>query len=203
MPRRARILLPGHPHHITQRGHNRQPCFFQPSDYMVYLGLLREYSSFFGGAIHAYVLMTNHVHLLVTMDDVTMLAPLMKGVAQKYAQYINRRLERTGSLWEDRFHSSPITDDAYLMTCLRYIESNPVRAAMVDAPGRYRWSSYAGNAGLLANDLLKPHVTYLGLGGDPVRRFANYRALFSEDLDPVHLQAIRNAAAGNRRIDAM
>ncbi|MBB3224770.1 REP-associated tyrosine transposase [Pseudoduganella umbonata] len=201
MPRRARVLLPGHPHHLTQRCHNRQPCFFQRSDYIVYLDFLREHSSLYGGAIHAYVLMTNHVHLLVTMDDVTMLAPLMKGVAQNYAQYINRRLKRTGSLWEDRFHSSPIIDDAYLLTCLRYVELNPVRATIVDSPARYRWSSYAGNAGLAADNLLTPHTTYLGLGSDPAPRFASYRNLFSEPLNPVHLQAIRSAAAGNRRID--
>jgi putative transposase len=202
MPRRARLLFPDYPIHLVQRGHNRQPVFFQRSDYMVYLDFLREYSSFYGSAVHAYVLMTNHVHLLATMDDVTMLAPFMKSVAQRYAQYINRRLERTGSVWEDRFHSSPITGDRYFLACQRYIELNPIRAQIVPSPGRYRWSSYAGNAGLMVDDLLTAHPVFLGLASSPVERYSAYRSLFGKEIDPDDLQLIRRAAAGNRRIEA-
>ncbi|TWI66503.1 putative transposase [Pseudoduganella lurida] len=202
MPRRARLLLPGYPLHLIQRGHNRQPCFFQRSDYLVYLNWVRDYAEFYGGAIHAYVLMTNHVHLLATMDDVTMLAPMMKAIAQNYAQYINRRLGRSGSVWEDRFRSSPVTNETYLLTCHQYIELNPVRAGMVAHPGRYRWSSYAGNAGLFVDDLLTPLASYLGLGAMTAQRYGAYRSLFSQALDPAHVQVIRNAAAGNRQIGA-
>lgn len=202
MPRRARLLLPGYPLHLIQRGHNRQPCFFQRSDYIAYLRWLEEYSTFYGGAIHAYVLMTNHVHLLATMDDVTMLAPMMKAIAQNYAQYSNRCRKRTGSVWEHRFRSSPVTDETYLLTCHRYIELNPVRAGMVEHPGRYGWSSYAGNAGMLVDDVLTPLSAYLGLGMGAAQRHGTYRALLSEAIAPADLQIIRHAAAGNRRIGA-
>lgn len=198
MPRRARLLLPGYPLHIIQRSHNRQPCFLQRSDFLHYLEWLAEYSRSYDASIHAYVLMTNHVHLMASLEDIALLPELMKSIAQNYAQYLNRRCERCGSVWQGRYYSSPVTTDRYFLTCQRYIELNPVRASMVDSPARYRWSSYSGNAGLLADDLLTPHTTYLGLGGDESRRYAAYRGLFADAIAPGDLALIRDAISGNR-----
>ncbi|QGZ38857.1 putative transposase [Pseudoduganella flava] len=195
MPRHARQLLPGYPVHLIQRGHNQQPCFLQRSDYFVYLDKLREAADFYGAQVHAYVLMTNHVHVLASLIDMDELSAFMKCVGQNYAQYLNRRLERSGAVWRGRFHSSPITNDRYFLACQRYIELNPVRAKMVESPGGYRWSSYAGNAGLLEDRVVTPHSTYLGLSTQTARRYAAYRDLFADAIDPAVLAAIRRAAA--------
>ena len=196
MARSARLLLPGCPLHVIQRGHLRQPCFFQRSDYLVYLDWLHEYSRFNGVAIHAYVLMTNHVHLLVSTEEVELLSAFMKGVSQRYTQYLNRRFERKGTWWEGRFRSSPVPVEKYFLVCQRYIELNPVRASMVDSADRYSWSSYAGNAGIGTDELLTPHFTYLALDACRDQRHAAYQALFVESIPPVYIDEIRNAVAG-------
>lgn len=198
MPRRARLLLPGYPLHIIQRSHNRQPCFLQRSDYIHYLEWLQEYSRSYEASIHGYVLMTNHVHLLASITDIVLLPELMKSIAQNYAQYMNRRCGRCGSMWQGRYYSSPVTTDRYFLTCQRYIELNPVRANMVISPSRYRWSSYSGNAGLLVDDLLTPHATYLGLSAHEPKRHEAYRGLFTDAISPSDLELIRHAIAGNR-----
>lgn len=198
MPRRARLLLPGYPIHLIQRSHNRQPCFLQRSDYSRYLEWLDEYCRTYDASIHAYVLMTNHVHLLASIADITKLAVLMKGIAQNYAQYLNRRCERSGSVWQGRYYSSPVTTDRYFLTCQRYIELNPVRAGMVGAPSSYRWSSFSGNAGFLADDLLTPHATYLGLSAHESKRHETYRGLFADAICADELDLIRRAVIGNR-----
>lgn len=144
MARRARLLLPGCPLHIIQRGHLRERCFFGWSDYNIYLEWLREYARFNGVAIHAYILMTNHVHILATADEIAQISAMMKGVSQRYTQYLNRRFERKGTWWEGRFRSSPVPVEEYFFICQRYIELNPVRACMVDSAEHYQWSSYAG-----------------------------------------------------------
>ncbi|QBE65196.1 transposase [Pseudoduganella lutea] len=198
MPRHARLLLPGYPHHIIQRSHNRQPCFLQRSDYSHYLEWLDEFGRTYDASIHAYVLMTNHVHLLASIEDVVQLPILMKNIAQNYAQYLNRRCGRSGSVWQGRYYSSPVTTDRYFLTCQRYIELNPVRASMVDAPSRYRWSSYSGNAGLLADELLIPHTTYLSLNAHASKRYEAYRGLFADAISPGDLHLIRRAVTGNR-----
>ncbi|QBI00564.1 transposase [Pseudoduganella albidiflava] len=200
MARRARLLLPGCPLHIIQRGHLRQPCFFGWSDYTVYLEWLRDYSRFNGVAIHAYVLMTNHVHILATADEIEQISALMKGVSQRYTQYLNRRFERKGTWWEGRFRSSPVPVEEYFFTCQRYVELNPVRACIVDSAGRYQWSSYAGNSGMRNDVLLTPHPLYMALGTQADRRHAAYRDLFSNSILPYQLDAIRKAIAGNHPV---
>ncbi|PTR10619.1 REP element-mobilizing transposase RayT [Nitrosospira sp. Nsp5] len=146
MPRRARLVLPNIPLHIIQRGNNRQACFFADEDYSVYLDWLAEHASKTGCQVHAYVLMTNHVHLLISADGVEAPGLLMKVLGQCYVQYVNRTYQRSGTLWEGRFRSCLIQDEIYLLACQRYIELNPVRAGMVAHPTEYRWSSYRANA---------------------------------------------------------
>lgn len=146
MPRLPRIDLPGIPRHVIQRGNDRQPCFFQEVDYVRYLGDLKELSIRSGCVIHAYVLMTNHVHLLLTPSQVGQVSTLMQALVRRYVRYVNDRYGRTGTLWERRYKSCLVDSETYLLSCYRHIELNPVRAAMVTAPGDYRWSSFRSNA---------------------------------------------------------
>lgn len=165
MPRRARLMLAHTPIHVIQRGNNRQACFFTTRDYQTYLKWLEEYAAQFGCHIHAYVLMTNHVHLLLTADTTGATAELMKRLGQRYCQYINRTYHRTGSLWEGRYRSCLTQEDNYLLACYRYIELNPVRAGIVNHPGAYRWSSYRANGQGTHCPLLTPHPLYESLAG--------------------------------------
>ena len=146
MPRRPRIMLANIPVHIIQRGNNRQACFFHEEDYRFYLEWLGEYATDVKCSIHAYVLMTNHVHLLLTPQSKTAAGELMKRLGQRYVQYINRTYRRSGTLWEGRFKSCLTREESYVMSCYRYIELNPVRANMVEHPADYEWSSYRRNA---------------------------------------------------------
>jgi putative transposase len=200
MARHVRLMLPGCPLHVIQRGHLRQPCFFNRSDYIIYRDWLHEYSSFHGVAIHAYVLMSNHVHLLISADAIEPVSALMKGVSQKYAQLLNRRFERKGTWWEGRFRSSPVPVEEYFLICQRYIELNPVRAGMVNCAEAYRWSSHHGNTGTLKDDLITPHPTFLGLGREPENRYATYRKLFASAILPSQLDAIRAAVLRNHPV---
>jgi putative transposase len=200
MPRRARLVLEGVPLHIVQRGHNRQLCFKRDADYVQYIDWLAEYAKAAGCAIHAYVLMSNHVHLLASFSDAAGPALLMKGLGQRYAQYFNWWYERTGAVWEGRYHSSLVAEDVYLMTCHQYVELNPVRAGMVSTPQEYRWSSYRRNAGLLDDALLTPHVLHAGLGLCAEERQRKYRELSMAAIDPVTLEKIREAIRSNRAI---
>ncbi|MBV9361853.1 MAG: transposase, partial [Betaproteobacteria bacterium] len=182
--------------HIVQRGHDRSDCFFEDSDYRAYLGYLGEFASRFACSIHAYCLMTNHVHLLVTPRKADSCALLMKNVAQHHVQRINSRRDRTGTLWEGRFYSCPVPSERYLLTCYRYIELNPQRAAMVRHPSEYAWSSYNQNAGGDPRGVLSPHSVYLALAEDPHRRGAAYRVLCDEPVDMDTLDRIRSATRG-------
>lgn len=197
MPRRARLFLPGVPLHVIQRGNNRQACFFTDEDRSFYLQWLAEHSRKAGCAIHAFVLMTNHVHLLVSTDQPNGVAAMMKAVGQRYVQYINRTYRRSGTLWEGRFRSCLVQDAGYLLGCHRYIELNPVRAGMVEHPAEYRWSSYRANAQGEACRLLTPHPEYLALDGNESRRRDAYRDLFRYELEPGLVDAIRSATNGN------
>ena len=197
MPRRARVTLPGIPLHIIQRGNNRQPCFFADEDYRFYLDWLGEYAEKAGCRIHAYVLMTNHVHLLLSGDEAESTGRLMKALGQRYVQYVNRTYRRSGTLWEGRYRSCLTQQESYLLTCMRYIELNPVRAAMVAHPGEYRWSSYRANAQGEADTLISPHSAYESLGSDPNTRLTAYRELFRFELDPGLVDEIRKATNGN------
>jgi putative transposase len=183
MARQPRLLPAGYPVHVVHRAVNRARCFEADTDYLCYLHLLSEHVRDSACALHAYVLMSNHVHLLLTPDDERGVSLLMKNVAQRYAQYVNRSRNRTGALWEGRFKSSVVADDAYLLACHRYIDLNPVRAGMVGQPEEYAWSSHRANAGLTPNTLLRRHPVYLGLGNHDDACAEAYRRLF-ESLTP-------------------
>ena len=197
MPRRPRLILPNVPLHIIQRGNNRQACFFADEDYRFYLDWLAEHASKSGCQVHAYVLMTNHVHLLISAERAEAPGALMKALGQRYVQYVNRVYRRSGTLWEGRFRSCLTQEETYLLACQRYIELNPVRAAMVAHPAEYRWSSYRANAQGEADALVKPHSLYEALGLDAASRQAAYRELFRHDLEPGLVDEIRRATNGN------
>jgi putative transposase len=207
MPRRARIQLDGVPLHIVQRGHNREPCFFSEEDYSSYLHWLNEALAESQCALHAYVLMTNHVHLLLTPRKAEAVPRLVMSLGRRYVQYSNRTHGRTGTLWDSRYKSSVIQAEAYLLTCQRYIELNPVRAAMVTDPAHYRWTSYRHNGLGAADSRVTPHALYLALGQSATGRQAAYRALFRAHLDEAAIDDIRlalnqNQPLGNSRFYA-
>jgi len=193
MPRRPRIHLDGVPLHIVQRGHDREPCFFAEEDYHSYRHWLGEALAGTGCQLHAYALMSNHVHLLVTPRKAEAVPGLIISLGRRYVQYINTTYRRTGTLWDSRYKASLIQAKTYLLTCMRYIELNPVRAAMVDDPAHYRWTSYRANARGRADPLLTPHPLYLGLGATDTARRAAYRSLFRQPLDAQAIGDIRLA----------
>ncbi len=197
MPRRPRIVLPNVPQHLIQRGNNRQACFYADEDYLSYLEWLKEYADKSGCKIHAYVLMTNHVHLLVSSDKAVAIGGMMKALGQRYVQYINRSYRRSGTLLEGRYRSCPTQVETYLFTCQRYIELNPVRANIVTHPAEYRWSSYRANAQGEANTLIEAHALYHALGADAESRQAAYRELFRYELDSGLVDEIRRATNSN------
>jgi putative transposase len=196
MPRRARLKFAGLPMHIMHRGNNHGDCFWRPTDRRLYLCLLDEFGPKYECAIHAYVLMTNHVHLLMTPAAAEGASRLMKAVAQRYVQYVNRKLGRSGTLWEGRFKSSIVDSQSYLLQCHRYIELNPVRARMVADPAEYAWSSFATNAMGDRSTLITPHERYLALGATEDERRAAYRELFAATVCSDELRRIRDAING-------
>lgn len=197
MPRRPRVALAGVPLHLIQRGHNRDACFFADEDYALYLDHLGELAAKFGCSLHAYVLMTNHAHLLLTPEAADSASLLMKHLGQRYVQYVNRAYRRSGTLWEGRFRSCLAQEEDYVLACYRYIELNPVRAQMVSHPRHYRWSSYRTNAEGKASELLTPHAQYRALGRSEAARREAYRLLFRSELDPETVDEIRLATTGN------
>lgn len=200
MPRRPRLRVAGLPVHIIQRGNNRQACFYADEDYQYFLIHLARIAKRFRCALHAYVLMTNHFHLLLTSELEAGPSLLMKFLGQRYVQYVNRTYRRTGSLWEGRFRSSLVQTDRYLLGCYRYIEMNPVRASMVKHPIEYPWSSYAANAEGKVVPWLTPHGEYLALGLEEDTRRAAYRGLFESELDHQLLRDIRVSTHGGYAI---
>lgn len=197
MPRRPRLSLPNVPLHLIQRGNNRQVCFVADEDFRCYLDWLGDYAGRTGCRIHAYVLMTNHVHLLVSAERGEAPGEMMKALGQRYAQYFNRTYRRSGTLWEGRYRSCPVQAETYLLACQRYIELNPVRAAMVAHPADYRRSSYRANAQGEADALITPHEVYRAIGLDEAGRQAAYRELFRHELEPGLVDEIRRATNGN------
>ena len=181
---------------MIQRGNNRAACFREDADYLVYLSHLRELAEKYGCAVHAYCLMTNHVHLLMTPADVKACTDLMRDLGQRYVQYFNRRHRRTVTLWEGRFRSCVAESARYVLACYRYIELNPVRACIVNQPAAYVWSSYAGNIGRRTDPLISAHEEFIALGGNEGDRFSSYRALVEQQLDEQVLREIRNATNG-------
>jgi putative transposase len=187
-------MLAGVPVHVIQRGNNRSDCFFREEDHCFYLFHLGRYLARFQCELHAYCLMTNHVHLLLTAKTAESCALLMKHVGQLYTQYFNKAYQRTGSLWEGRFRSCLVQSEVYVLACYRYIELNPVRAGMVTLPGDYRWSSYRDNAMGQASPVVTPHLEYLRLGGSAAERQKVYTAHFGSFAD--RTEEIRSATNG-------
>ena len=201
MPRRARLRIAGIPLHIIQRGNNRAACFYNDDDCLFYLHHLGEFARKFECAVHAYALMTNHVHLLLSPRKAAGASLLMKHLGQGYVQYVNKTYRRSGTLWEGRFRSSLVQAQDYLLRCYGYIELNPVRASMVAHPGEYRWSSYAINAQGKPSTLITPHAEYLALGRDEAIRRQRYADLFKSEIDDVELKDIRAAVNGGYAFD--
>jgi len=193
MPRRQRLSLVDIPLHIVQRGNNRAACFYAEQDYQFYLHWLSLYAKQYGCAIHAYVLMTNHVHLLLTPAKPDAVAKLMQSLGRRYVQYINKFYRRSGTLWEGRYKASLVNADEYLFVCQRYIEMNPVRADMVAHPRDYAWSSYLINAEGKPNEWIRPHALYQQLATTPSERQLAYQALFRGELDEQLIDDIRTA----------
>lgn len=193
MARLPRLVMPGAPMHLIQRGNNRSATFFAAGDYRLYRDVLVETSQRFGCAIHAYVLMTNHVHLLITPADEHGPARMMQAIGRLFVRHVNTRYQRTGTLWEGRYRSTLVDSDQYLLACSRYIELNPVRAGMVQQPGEYRWSSYRHNALGEDEGTITPHRVYQALDRDTAARQEAYRSLFSKQLEEKTVLAIRSA----------
>ena len=197
MSTRPRVTLAGVPVHVVQRGVDRQACFFTNDDRVYYLEQLSELAAACSCAIHAYVLMTNHVHLLLTPRDNEGPSRMMQRLGQRYVKAVNRAYGRTGTLWEGRFRSTLATDEAYVLACYRYIEMNPVRARVVAEPHDYNWSSHRTNATGAPAGMLVAHERFLALGTDDAERAAAYCALFHDALPDEALTKIREATNGN------
>ena len=204
MARLPRYFVPGMPLHLIQRGNNRQVIFAGDEDFAFFRGCLLDASRREGLAIHAYVFMTNHVHLLATPASDTSAGRTLQSVGRRYVQHFNHRYGRTGTLWEGRYKSTVVDAESYLRACSRYIELNPVRAGMVVHPRDYRWSSYRAHADGECDDLVTDHPLYLSMGSDAAARQAAYRQLFHAGLEEAQIANIREAtnkgwALGNDR----
>ena len=193
MARLARVAPIGVPVHIIQRGNNRQDCFLEKADFAAYLHWLEAYSKKYNVEVHAWVLMTNHVHLLCTPQADNAVSLMMQALGRQYVRYFNQQNERSGTLWEGRFRSCLIESETYLFTVYRYIELNPVRAQMVARPEDYEWSSYKMNALGWQFKLGAPHSLYTQLGRTPAERQKSYQDLFAKVLDEVKVTEIREA----------
>jgi putative transposase len=193
MARLSRLSLANVPQHVTQRGNNRQVTFFADEDYAVYLDKLKEYAEKFQVAVHAFVLMSNHVHLLMTPSTEQGVSRVMQSLGRYYVRYINQTYKRSGTLWEGRYKSTLVDAEDYFLAVSRYIELNPVRAGMVKQPKEYRWSSYHGNALGADIKLLTPHSCYALLGADAAERRKAYRALFKGQISEKTIEEIRDA----------
>ncbi len=193
MPRKPRFYLPDVPVHIVQRGHSREPVFFDSQDYATYAYWVSEAGARYGVSIHAFVLMTNHVHLLATPSDISGISLFMQYVGRRYVPYINHKYGKSGSIWEGRYKASMVDEEEYFLTVMRYIELNPVRAGMVDVPGHYRWSSFCHNAGTRKISFVCGHPVYMSLGKSDKARHGAYRELFNGYIDPGLIKQIADA----------
>lgn len=191
MPRQARVIVPGLPHHIVQRGHNRQPVFVERRDFEYYLANLQEWKQVYGLEVFSYCLMTNHIHLIVrASDNLSAIPQLMKRLAGRQTRFVNAMEGRSGSLWEGRYKISPIDTDPYLLACCRYVELNPVKAGMVRQPAEYEWSSYRARTGLGRCDWLDEPDTFASLASDKEGCIKAYRRFVEE-------------AAANSKVDEL
>ena len=193
MPRRFRNCPPGLSVHVVQRGNNRQICFAEEADLKAYANWLREAAEKFDVAVHAWVFMTNHVHLLLTPATAVGVSRCMQHLGRHYVRYFNYRYERTGTLFEGRFNSSLVQSQQYLLACQRYIELNPVRAGLVGDPADYTWSSYRAHAFGHGARMWQPHPEYLALGANGRTRRSAYRTLFATEIEATLVAGIRHA----------
>ncbi len=193
MARLPRLVIPNQPHHIIQRGIDRQTIFRDADDYVFFLARLRDAAKQFKVAIHAYVLMPNHFHLLATPGDAQGLARMMQWIGRFYVPYFNQKQDRVGTLWQGRYKATVIDTDRYFMLCCRYIETNPVRAGLVALPGDYHWSSYLHHVGLKSDPLIVDHVLYWGLGNTPFEREAIYKEMAERALTSVEVLELVDA----------
>jgi putative transposase len=194
MARLPRLTVPGYPHHLIQRGNNRQPIFAAPADYETLLTMLDENARKLEVELHAYVLMTNHFHLLATPRTEGGLPALMQAVGRGYVRYFNQRQGRTGTLWEGRYRSTLIEADRYLLACMVYLDLNPVRAGIAAAAADYRWSSHAHYVGLRGDKVITAHPLYWTLGNTPFAREAAYAELVAAGIDPAERQSLTDSA---------
>ena len=193
MARRERMYLSGYVYHVVQRGNNRQPVFFNPSDYIRYQDYLQDALLRYAVICHAFVQMTNHVHMLLSPSSPEGISRVMSLLGNRYVQFFNHRYERSGTLWEGRHRSCAIANDRYFWATQRYIELNPVRAKMVEHPEGYYWSSYGCNALELKSELVTPHGLYQDLSRTDEGRCRAYRTLFLENTYEAEFDAIRRA----------
>jgi len=191
MSRLVRVCPPGIPNHIIQRGHNRQICFAEEEDFAAYENWLHISSVKYGVAVHAWVFMKNHVHIMATPQEQDSISRMMQEVSRHYVRHFNETYRRTGTLWEGRFKSCLVEPRNYLLRCQQYIELNPVRANIVNAPSDYPWSSYHSNCIEKISSLLTPHEIYLNLGKSDRERILEYRSLFAAHIDEALLRDIR------------
>lgn len=194
MARLPRLTVPGYSHHIIQRGNNRQPIFASDEDYRLLLSLLEEHAKQAAVAVHAYVLMSNHFHLLATPETAEGIPQMMQAVGRRYVRHFNQRQTRTGTLWEGRYRSTLIQAERYLLACMVYIDLNPVRAGMVQAPAAYPWSSHRHYVGMAVDRLVTPHPIWWELGNTPFAREAAYAELVRSGLAPAQQQALTDSA---------
>jgi putative transposase len=194
MARLPRLTVPGYPHHIIQRGNNRQPIFASTPDYETLLSLLDEHARAQKVALHAYVLMSNHFHLLATPETAEGIPQMMQAVGRRYVRYFNQRQARTGTLWEGRYKSTLIQAERYLLACMAYIDLNPVRAGMVADPSQYPWSSHAHYTGRATDKLLTPHPLVWELGNTPFSRDAAYAELVRAGIGSDQQRALTDSA---------
>jgi putative transposase len=194
MARLPRLTIPGYPHHIIQRGNNRQPIFARNADYEQLLSLLEDNARSAGVAIHAYVLMSNHFHLLATPETAESIPQMMQAVGRRYVRYFNQTQGRTGTLWEGRYKSTLIQTERYLLACMAYIDLNPVRAGLVADPGDYPWSSHGNYVGRRHDRLVTPHPLYWELGNTPFARDAAYAELVNTGITAQQQQALTDSA---------
>lgn len=194
MPRQLRMFKANTPCHIISRGNNRNACFYSHEDYLFYLECLNDACIKYTASVHAYVLMTNHVHLLLTPSTKDSIPQIMQSIGRRYVQYINKTYQRTGTLWEGRYKACLIDAERYLLACYKYIELNPVRASMVEHPGDYLWSSYAVNSGKRPRKQLTMHDIYKRLGFDNNARYHAYNQLFSTNLSQELVDKIQHAS---------
>ena len=194
MARLPRLTLPGYPHHVIQRGNNRQPIFATSADRQVLLDLLFDNAKKFEVAIHAYVLMGNHFHLLATPQTLDGLPLMMQAVGRRYVRYFNDTQQRSGTLWEGRYKSTLIQAERYLLACMAYIDLNPVRAGLVAHPRDYPWSSFGHYTGQRIDRLITPHALFWELGNTPFAREAAYAQLVLSGISVVQQAALTDAA---------